>query len=55
MLEPDAVVRARYNVLFGLLRPFFDDKPWPALSPPPPAKKDAGKKPDLKESGPAEL
>jgi hypothetical protein len=56
MLEPNTTVRARYNMLFGLLRPFFDGKPWPAF--PPPAiekKKDGGKKPDLKESGPAEL
>ncbi len=55
-VEPNPTVRARYNMLFGLLRPFFDGKPWPAF--PPPAtekKKDDGKKPDLKESGPAEL
>jgi len=54
-VEPDATVKTRYNVLFGLLRPFFDGKPWPAFPPPATEKKDGGKKPDLKESGPAEL
>jgi hypothetical protein len=51
MLEPDAKVKARYDVLFGLLRPFLETKPLPA-PPPPRAKKSAGKLP-LKESGPA--
>jgi hypothetical protein len=55
MLEPDPAVKARYNILFGLLRPFFDDKPWPAFPPPATEKKDDGKNPPLKESGPAEL
>ena len=32
MLEPNATVKARYDVLFGLLRPFFEDKPLPAAS-----------------------
>ncbi len=55
MLEPDAATRLRYNTLFGLLRPFFDGKPWPAFPPPAPEKKNGGKKSDLKESGPAAL
>jgi hypothetical protein len=55
MVEPDAATRLRYNMLFGLLRPFFDGKRWPAFPPPAPEKKDNGKKPDLKESGPADL
>jgi hypothetical protein len=51
MVEPDAKVKARYDVLFALLRSFLEDKPLPS---PPPAKKpvdDAA----LKEAGPAEL
>lgn len=58
MSEPNATVRARYNMLFGLLEPFFDGNPWPAFPPPRAEKKDggkSGKKLDLKESGPAEL
>jgi hypothetical protein len=55
MLEPNPAVKARYNVMFGLLRPFFDGKPWPVFPPPAAEKKDAGKKPVLKEAGPAEL
>ena len=55
MLEPDAATKLRYNMLFGLLRPFFDGKPWPAFPPPATEKKDGGKKPNLKESGPAAL
>ena len=39
MLEPNATVKARYDVLFGLLRPFFDGKPWPAFPSPPPPRK----------------
>ena len=29
MLDPDATVKARYQVLFALLRSFLDDKPMP--------------------------
>jgi hypothetical protein len=53
--EPDATVKARYDVLFGLLRPFFDDKPWPTFPSPPPKKTKDDKDSLLKESGPAEL
>jgi hypothetical protein len=49
MLEPNAAVKARYNVLFGLLRTLLKGKP-PAAA----AKKPAADLP-LKESGPAEL
>ncbi len=66
MLEPDATVKARYDVLFALLRSLLDDKPLPAAMPPTPEKgpqemgpADTGpqEKPPavLKESGPAEL
>jgi hypothetical protein len=51
MLEPNAAVKARYNVLFGLLRTLLEGKP-PAAAPSP--KKPAADLP-LKESGPAEL
>jgi hypothetical protein len=54
MLEPDATVRARYDVLFGLFGTFFDGDDWPAL---PPYKPEADDNNDFepKESGPAEL
>jgi hypothetical protein len=55
MLEPNATVRDRYNTLFGLVRPFFDGDRWPEFPPPATEKNDRGKKPDLKESGPADL
>jgi hypothetical protein len=48
MLEPNATVKARYDVLFALLQSFLNDKPLEKL---PPAKKSAGE-PALKESGP---
>ncbi len=51
MIEPDAAVKARYEVLFGLLRTLLEGKP-PAVPPAP--KKPAADLP-LKESGPAEL
>ena len=51
MLEPDATVKARYEVLFALLRSLLDGKPLPT-PPPKPVKKPAIDLP-LKESGPA--
>ena len=66
MIEPDATVRARYDVLFALLKSFLEGKPLPTV--PPPAREkgpaemgpaETGPKenapPQLKESGPAEL
>jgi hypothetical protein len=53
MLEPNATVKARYEVLFALLGLWLEDKPLPA-PPPPPAKKPIPALP-LKESGPAGL
>ncbi len=53
MLEPNATVKARYDVLFALLELALDDKPLPA-SPPEKKKKPAEELP-LKESGPAEI
>lgn len=53
MLEPNATVKARYNVLFALLELILEDKPLPG----PPAegpKKPAADLP-MQESGPAEL
>ena len=55
MREPGATGKARYKVFFGLLRSFFDGKAWPTFPPPATEKKGAGKNPDLKEAGPAEL
>jgi len=52
MVEPDATVKARYEVLFGLLRPFFQRREFP---PPKAEKNDDEKSSILKESGPAEL
>ncbi len=52
MVEPDATVKARYEVLFGLLRPFFQGREFP---PPKTEKNDDEKSSILKESGPAEL
>ncbi len=49
MMEPNATVKARYDVLFALLRSLLDNKPLPTS--PPPAKKSAAPSP-LKESGP---
>lgn len=53
--EPDAAQKARYEVLFGLLRPLIQGRGFPAD---PPSKDDtigAEQQPPLKESGPAEL
>lgn len=55
MMEPDATTKARYDVLFGLIGRFFDDKPWPAFAPPPKEKPKFDTDSLLKESGPAEL
>ncbi len=55
MQEPSATVRDRYNLLFGLVRAFFDGERWPEFSPTATEKSDSGKKPELKESGPADL
>jgi hypothetical protein len=55
MLEPDATVKSRYQVMFGLLRTFFEDKPWPAFSPPASEKSSEEPGSGLKESGPAEM
>jgi hypothetical protein len=63
MLDPDATVKARYEVLFALLRSFLDNKPLPTSPPKEKTAKAAQKKvekrekkPDggsvLKESGP---
>jgi hypothetical protein len=53
--EPNATVKARYNVLFDLLGPFLEGTPLPA-APLPPVKKDKeGKDLGPKESGPAKL
>ena len=52
MAEPDATVKARYDVLFGLLRPFFHGREFP---PPKAEKNDDEKSSILKEFGPAEL
>ncbi len=52
MAEPDATVKARYDVLFGLLRPFFQGREFP---PPKAEKNDDEKSSILKESGPVEL
>jgi len=51
MLEPDDATRRRYEVLFGLLRPFFEGR---AIVP---AEKELPPPPDspLSEAGPAEL
>jgi hypothetical protein len=48
MLEPDPVVKDRYDVLFGLFGPFFDGKPLKTT------KKASPKMPELKEFGPTE-
>ena len=53
--EPDAAVKARYDVLFGLLRPLIEGREFPAEPPPKAEKKNPVKPPALKESGPAEL
>jgi hypothetical protein len=55
MLEPEPDVKARYDVLFSLLRPLIEGKPLPSVPLAP--EKPAEKAPDLpmKESGPAEL
>lgn len=53
MLEPDAKVKARYEVLFPLLELFLHGKSLPA-PPPEPPKKPAAELP-MQESGPAEL
>jgi len=65
LIEPDAASKERFEVLFGLLRPFFDGRPLPPAASPPAAAKDkapdsdpapkADADPVLKESGPAEL
>ena len=55
MLEPNATVRTHYDVLFGLLGPFFDGKPLPAAPSLPGDKSQKGKDLGLRESGPAEL
>ncbi|MEN6405393.1 MAG: DUF4350 domain-containing protein [Thermoguttaceae bacterium] len=52
MLEPDKATKARYDVLFALLRSWLDDRPLP--SSPKPKKKPA-EDPPLQESGPAEI
>jgi hypothetical protein len=54
MVEPDGAVKARYDLLFALLRSLLDDRPLPEFPPAPPAKKPPAELP-LKESGPAEL
>jgi hypothetical protein len=55
MMEPQPDVKARYDVLFSLLRPLIEGKPLPVVPLPP--EKPTEKAPDLpmKESGPAEL
>jgi hypothetical protein len=53
MMEPDAAAKARYDVLFALLRSLLDDKPLPT-PPSQPVKKPHPELP-IKESGPAEL
>jgi hypothetical protein len=50
MLNPDTATKARYDVLFGLLRPFFDGQIKPASS-----KKKPLEELPFKESGPANL
>jgi len=54
MMEPQPDVKARYDVLFSLLRPLIEGKPLPAVPLAP--EKPTEKAPDLpmKESGPAE-
>jgi hypothetical protein len=54
MFEPDATVKGRFDLLFGLAGPFFDGKPWPALRSAT-EKSGGGKDAGPKESGPAEL
>lgn len=51
MNEPDATIKARFDTLFGLVRPLLDGKPWPAPKSPAAPEKDNGPK----EAGPAEL
>jgi hypothetical protein len=53
MLEPTPVVRARYEVLFGLLRPLLHGPSAVPAVPSPRGKPPAGS--EIKESGPAEL
>jgi len=48
MIDPEPAVKDRYDVLFGLLRPFFSGKPTTN-------KKGGARSPELKEFGPAEL
>jgi hypothetical protein len=55
MLEPDATVKARYDVLFGLFGRFFEDADWPALPPFKPETDGENQNFEPKESGPAEL
>jgi hypothetical protein len=55
MQEPDATVKARFNVLFGLLGPFLEGKPLPAAPLPPADKRKEGKELGPMESGPAKL
>ncbi|MEN6367098.1 MAG: DUF4350 domain-containing protein [Thermoguttaceae bacterium] len=52
MLDPDKTTKARYEVLFALLRSWLDDRPLPTA--PKPKKKPAADLP-LEESGPAEI
>ena len=54
MLEPNATVKTRYDLLFALLRSLLEDRPLPEFPPPPPPKKPPAELP-LKESGPAEI
>ncbi len=54
MLDPDAAVKARYEVLFALLRSFLDDKPLPTSPPAEKTEKAEKKKDEKKEKKPAD-
>ncbi len=53
MLEPDPTVKARYDVLFGLLRSFLDNKPLPASPAAEKTEKAEKKKGEKQEKKPA--
>jgi len=53
MLDPDATVKARYEVLFALLRSFLDNQPLPTSPPTVKTEKAEKKKVEKKEKNPA--
>ena len=54
-IEPDAATKARYEVMFGLLGPFFHGEEHPVKESTTPRQNDVKIPPVLKEAGPAKL